>query len=106
MALANGLGYRYSESRNAGRNCTMPTHTRDLFDDATLASPQAYLDAFESWVVAREHFGAIRERSSVAGGANGRRRDRQFAIEVDRMRNAPHMPEPHQHGCSALSFLV
>lgn len=66
MALANGLGYRYSESRNAGRNCTMPTYTRDLFDDATLASPQAYLDAFESWVVAREHFGAIRERSSVA----------------------------------------
>jgi len=44
----------------------MPTYTRDLFDDATLASPQAYLDAFESWVVAREHFGAIRERSSVA----------------------------------------
>jgi hypothetical protein len=66
VALANGLGYRYSESRNAGRNCTMPTYTRDLFDDATLASPQAYLDAFESWVVAREHFGAIRERSSVA----------------------------------------
>jgi site-specific recombinase XerD len=44
----------------------MPAQTCDLFDEATLPSPRTYLDAFECWVTAREQFGAIRERSSVA----------------------------------------
>lgn len=38
----------------------------DLFDDAARPSPQTYLDAFDAWLAAREQFGSIRERSSVA----------------------------------------
>jgi len=38
----------------------------DLFDEPVSPSPLTYLHAFEAWLVAREKFGTLRERSSVA----------------------------------------
>lgn len=44
----------------------MQAQTLDLFDEAPLPSSSSYLATFEAWVATREHFGAIREPSSVA----------------------------------------
>lgn len=44
----------------------MQSPNRDLFEEPGLTSPQAYVDAFEGWLAAREEFGAIREQSSIA----------------------------------------
>lgn len=40
--------------------------TRDLFEEAPVASLPAYLEAFEAWLAVRERCGSIREPSSVA----------------------------------------
>ncbi len=44
----------------------MHSNTADLFDEPSATSPQAYTEAFDSWVAAREQVGTLRERSSVA----------------------------------------
>ena len=44
----------------------MTTPTGDLFDEPAQPSPRTYEEAFESWLAAREAFGVLRERSSVA----------------------------------------
>ena len=65
FALAFGLQCRYIGPNSAAFPYPM-TQTLDLFAPATASSPSIYFDSFESWVNAREQFGAIRERSSVA----------------------------------------
>ncbi len=44
----------------------MPAFTRGLFDETTAPALPAFVDAFESWLAAREQFGSIRQASSVA----------------------------------------
>ena len=45
---------------------SMPAFTRGLFDETTAPALPAFVDAFESWLAAREQFGSIRQASSVA----------------------------------------
>lgn len=44
----------------------MHSPNRDLFEEPGHANVQTYIDAFDAWLTDREHFGTIREQSSVA----------------------------------------